>query len=294
MAATHPRQRLLAGKTLRRRRLGVLSWIGLVFVNASGFVDHSTHSGRGCGAEWPLCHGALVPHFVDTSVTIEYAHRALSLGWGVALAWFLVELVRDRHDLPLAVVPWIRVFLGLLLGEALVCTAGVLCTLPGGLLGVLPVLGLGAQAVLLVIVVRSWSSGRWVNLPFSVGMLVAAAWAAIYVYAGGWMSYSHGELALQIVHATALVLAFGALLWAWIIRRIDLFVAVAWLPWLGAPFISEFTRSGVWPELGVVLWLSWNTGMIALLASRSINLLGIQRRLASGSVHDHVTVQAGE
>ena len=143
MAATHARQRLIAGKILRRRRLGVLSWIGLVFVNASGFLDHSTHSGRGCGAEWPLCHGALVPHFVEISVTIEYVHRALSLSWGIALAWFFIELARDRHDLPFAVLPWVRAFLGLLLAEALVCTTGVLWTIPGALLGALPVLGHG-------------------------------------------------------------------------------------------------------------------------------------------------------
>ena len=272
MAATHARQRLIAGKILRRRCLGVLSWIGLVFVNASGFLDHSTHSGRGCGAEWPLCHGALVPHFVETSVTIEYVHRALSLSWGIALAWFFIELARDRHDLPFAVLPWVRAFLGLLLAEALVCTTGVLWTIPGALLGALPVLGLGAQAVLLVILARSWSSGPLVSRPPSLVMLVAVAWAAIYVYAGGWMSYPHGELAIQIVHATALGLAFGALIWAWTIRGVDLGVAVALLPWLGAPFITEFTRPGVWPELGVVLWLSWNTGVIALLASRTIAL----------------------
>ncbi|MDA1010465.1 MAG: COX15/CtaA family protein, partial [Chloroflexi bacterium] len=53
-----------------------------------GAVVRATHSGDGCGPNWPTCEGTLVlPGSGDTAQLIEFSHRAIS---GVALIAVLV------------------------------------------------------------------------------------------------------------------------------------------------------------------------------------------------------------
>lgn len=57
--------------------LSILTLIGLFAVNIVGFVDTETGSALGCGHDWPLCNGAVIPHVWGIKTLIEFSHRAL-------------------------------------------------------------------------------------------------------------------------------------------------------------------------------------------------------------------------
>ncbi|QQE80638.1 heme A synthase [Alicyclobacillus sp. SO9] len=57
--------------------LAVLTVVGLFAVNIVGFVDTETGSALGCGHDWPLCNGAVIPHVWGLKTLIEFSHRAL-------------------------------------------------------------------------------------------------------------------------------------------------------------------------------------------------------------------------
>lgn len=54
-----------------------------------GAYVRATGSGAGCGNNWPLCHGEVVPRAANLQTMIEYSHRASS---GLALLLVLVLL----------------------------------------------------------------------------------------------------------------------------------------------------------------------------------------------------------
>jgi heme A synthase len=62
-----------------------------------GFVVRITESGMGCGDDWPLCNGRLIPSFDSAEVVIEYAHRiaALALGFFAVLLMMTALKLRD-------------------------------------------------------------------------------------------------------------------------------------------------------------------------------------------------------
>ena len=79
--------------------LAILSLIGIFAVNIVGFVDTETGSALGCGHDWPLCNGAVIPHVWGLQTLIEFTHRALvgvvtvlllvtsGLAWRLYRAW---------------------------------------------------------------------------------------------------------------------------------------------------------------------------------------------------------------
>jgi heme A synthase len=60
--------------------LGVVVW---------GAYVRATGSGAGCGKNWPLCNGEVIPQSPDTARLIEFSHRATS-GIDLALVALLV------------------------------------------------------------------------------------------------------------------------------------------------------------------------------------------------------------
>jgi len=52
----------------------VATWLLIVL----GGVVRITGSGLGCGDEWPICHGRLIPSFADIGTAIEWSHRLVA------------------------------------------------------------------------------------------------------------------------------------------------------------------------------------------------------------------------
>jgi len=51
----------------------------LFLVNTLGFIDTQTGSALGCGRDWPLCKGEIIPSEWDLHTAIEYIHRLVVL-----------------------------------------------------------------------------------------------------------------------------------------------------------------------------------------------------------------------
>ncbi|WP_203362194.1 heme A synthase [Bacillus sp. REN10] len=58
--------------------LAVLTTFGMLLVLLGGALVTKTDSGLGCGREWPLCHGQIIPDDITIETIIELAHRLVS------------------------------------------------------------------------------------------------------------------------------------------------------------------------------------------------------------------------
>ena len=75
------------------------------FVQLGGALVTKTGSEDGCGASWPLCHGALLPENLPIATIIELSHRAMSglsliiVLWLVITAWKNIGYIKEVKPL---------------------------------------------------------------------------------------------------------------------------------------------------------------------------------------------------
>lgn len=145
-------------RTNRRMRKAtyVLSWVttvGLFIVNLAGFIDTETGSAFGCGRDWPLCNGSVIPHSWGIQTLIEFSHRGLVgvvtvllLGLAV-LAWIYFAVWLE--------VKWLIVLaVGFVFLEAFLGAMGVLFADPPLVLAIhfgVALVALGAVYLLTVV-----------------------------------------------------------------------------------------------------------------------------------------------
>ncbi len=63
------------------RALSRLAWgaaLATYLLIVLGGIVRITGSGLGCGDEWPVCHGRLIPSLADTATFIEWNHRLVA------------------------------------------------------------------------------------------------------------------------------------------------------------------------------------------------------------------------
>jgi heme A synthase len=66
---------------MRTLRIVALATAGLVYaLIVLGAVVRITGSGMGCGDDWPLCNGRLIPSLDDLPTLIEWSHRLVAAG----------------------------------------------------------------------------------------------------------------------------------------------------------------------------------------------------------------------
>ncbi len=83
--AACPQTTVMASQRYTRFAAFVLAYT--VFVIVWGAFVRATGSGAGCGSDWPLCHGEVVPMAPSTEKLIEFTHRVTSgFAWIFALA----------------------------------------------------------------------------------------------------------------------------------------------------------------------------------------------------------------
>lgn len=142
------------------RRFALLAFVTALFTYAlivfGGFV-RITGSGMGCGDDWPLCNGQLVPP-MDFETLIEYGHRLAALFVSALVFGLAIYAVRHRHALGgRGIVGLATAAVVLLVAQVLVGAITVWLELPTGtvvlhlivastLLAVLIIAGLQARA----------------------------------------------------------------------------------------------------------------------------------------------------
>lgn len=71
----------------------VLTYILIVF---GGYVA-SSESGMGCGPEWPLCNGEVIPN-LENETLIEFAHRFIGLLLAILVVTLFVLIKRNNRN----------------------------------------------------------------------------------------------------------------------------------------------------------------------------------------------------
>ncbi len=70
--------------------LAVVSTVGMAIVDLVGFLDTQTDSALGCGPDWPLCNGKIIPTLSNEHVLIEFGHRVIVGGFALIATVFMV------------------------------------------------------------------------------------------------------------------------------------------------------------------------------------------------------------
>jgi protoheme IX farnesyltransferase len=154
-----------------------------------GALVRATHSGAGCGASWPTCHGQLLPPLAGATA-IEYTHRAAS---GLALLTVgVLWLVVRRHRA---------------VGDPARKAAGL-----AGLAVVLEAL-IGAAIVLFEWVGADRSLARGISVPFHLTntlFLLACLTMTIWFLSGGGRPVRRGRLPRWLLAGALALVALAA------------------------------------------------------------------------------------
>lgn len=146
------------GKTARRFAVLAFSTAGLTYaLIVFGGIVRITGSGMGCGDDWPLCNGQLVPP-MDFETLIEYGHRLAAVLVGFLVLAVAVYGVRRRRTPGLAGrnVSWLGVAAAaLLIVQVFVGAITVRLELPAGTVVLHLAIASALLAVLLIAGLRA-------------------------------------------------------------------------------------------------------------------------------------------
>src|SRR5580692_7786824 len=92
-----------------------LAWTALgwnVLVILWGAVVRATQSGAGCGNNWPLCNGEVIPVSPRVDTMIEFTHRLMTSGSAVLVVALLVcVLIGTERGNRARVAAWVTMLL---------------------------------------------------------------------------------------------------------------------------------------------------------------------------------------
>lgn len=111
------------------RWLSVITVIGMFIVNVAGFLDTDTGSALGCGRQWPLCNGSVVPSAWSLQTIIEFGHRAI-VGFVSFLLIAVAIMAWRKYGRWLEVKIFILIAVGFVALEAFLGAMGVLFSDP--------------------------------------------------------------------------------------------------------------------------------------------------------------------
>src|ERR1700735_3362153 len=100
---------------LNYKRVRLLAWGALgwnVLVVLWGAVVRATQSGAGCGNNWPLCNGEVIPVSPRMDTVIEFTHRMMTGGATVlVLALLTGVLVGTEKGHRARIAAWVSMLL---------------------------------------------------------------------------------------------------------------------------------------------------------------------------------------
>lgn len=109
------------------KRFAAFAWANVAYnllVIMWGAFVRATGSGAGCGDNWPLCDGQVIPRAPSTEMMIEFFHRVTSglalLGTLALLIWALRAYERGHIVRRAAAIAMVLMIIEALLGAALV------------------------------------------------------------------------------------------------------------------------------------------------------------------------------
>jgi len=123
-------------QVVRRRfaRLAAVSAVYTYLLIVFGGIVRITGSGLGCGDDWPLCNGQLLPP-PDLATWIEWLHRLLAAGLAVPIVLVAIQATRHRNGVlggPKSAAIPAFVALGLLVVQVILGAVTVKFDLPAG------------------------------------------------------------------------------------------------------------------------------------------------------------------
>lgn len=184
------------------KTLAVIAALGMFLVDMVGFLDTQTGSALGCGQDWPLCNGRVIPVFSNTHVVIEFTHRAIVGGF--ALVTVVVAVwAWTRYRRSTAVKGFAALAVGFIVIQSLLGAAAVLWVNPPVVLALH--LGFGLLALvgtlLLAVMVFRLESRRpppaRAALPQSLRRLILTVWVYTFgaIYWGSYVAFRRaGEM----------------------------------------------------------------------------------------------------
>lgn len=252
------------------RRLALVTGIATYLLIVLGGAVRITESGMGCGPEWPLCDGHLIPP-MDFETLMEYGHRLVAAAVGLLIlgltgwAWKpgRSELWRPLRRLTLAAVV-------LLVVQMLLGAVTVWYHLPRGTV----ILHLAAAMGLLALLAVAWCRARdlsadregrvggrersrdrprtltWMGVAFGAVVVVAGALVANLGAAPACQGFPlcndawlPADNPLVQIHWGHRMLAYGFALWAFA------------LPWVTARWRPDdpAARAAAWTVAGLTL-----------------------------------------
>ena len=139
------------------RRFALTSVVATFALIVLGGIVRVTGSGMGCGGEWPLCEGSLIPPLTKEDI-IEYSHRLVASGivGPLVVGTFLIALFRYRRVRSVLIPSGISVVL--LLAQAGLGGVTVLTELPGHVVAAHMALAQALLACLILVAVATYTT----------------------------------------------------------------------------------------------------------------------------------------
>jgi heme A synthase len=223
------------------RRLSHTAWVAALatfLLIVLGGVVRVTGSGMGCGDDWPLCNGQLIPP-MSLETFIEYGHRLAAIAVSVLVAAFAVLAWKGsdpRHEARSRRLRRLGVAAVLLLAfQVMLGAITVWLELPATTV----VLHLGTAMLLLAtLIVAALDAGSSrTRLPdgFARVCLLAAAWAFLVVLAGGLVANLEAAMACQgfpLCNGEWMPAADNPRIHIHWGHRLMAYVLAAWVTWL--------------------------------------------------------------
>lgn len=106
------------------RYFSIITAFILLDVVIMGSTVTNTGSANGCGANWPLCYGHVIPTSANAQTWIEFSHRAVSGLAGILVLiqaiWIIIRMRKVKETTFLAISSVIFIIMQALLGAAAV------------------------------------------------------------------------------------------------------------------------------------------------------------------------------
>jgi len=192
--------------------LSVITLIAIFVVNLLGFTDTVTGSAMGCGRNWPLCNGEMIPSAWNMGTFIEFTHRISVLVGGLLLIVSAIATWRKHgQDRSVRLLVALSLF-GVLLEGALGALAVLFVNPPVVMAGHMGIALISFASVFLVTVIvrqkerprvlpvvtkdvmaqrewRAFSRCVWWSIPYAYAAIYVGAYVASTGYGSSFQGW---------------------------------------------------------------------------------------------------------